>query len=56
MSWLKRHPITILMITFDPINDNKYHNYNCSMDEVKIHSEHGIWRKVLVFTAKANLS
>lgn len=56
MDWLKRHPITILMISFDPAYDNKYHKYECSMDEVKLHKVYGRWRKILVFTAKANLS
>ena len=53
MDWLRRHPITILMITFDPANDNKYHNYEVSIDEVKFHNEKGIYRKVLTFTARA---
>ncbi len=55
MSWLRRHPITILMITYDPKFDNKYHKYESSFDEVKFHSQSGIWRKVIVFTSKARM-
>ena len=55
MDWLKRHPITILMITYDPIFDDKYHKYESSFSGVKFHSESGIWRKTLVFTSKAKI-
>ena len=55
IDWLRRHPITILMITFDPANDNKYHKYEASFDDVKFVRSDGIWRKTLTFKAKANL-
>jgi len=56
MDWVRRHPITILMISYDPVYDNEYHKYEASMDEVKLHSKKGIYRKVLTFTAKAKMT
>ena len=51
--WLLRHPISVLMITFDPDFDDSYHKYSITFDEVKFHHSTGRWQKHLTFVGKA---
>jgi len=54
-SWLMRHHLTYAMIMFDPVFDNKYHNYSVSTDAFKLESIKGHWQKHFTWVAKANV-
>ena len=56
IDWIKRHPITDLVITMPTENmDGKWHQYEAAFDSVRFVKQEGYYRHRLLFMAKAKM-
>jgi len=53
--WVRRYPITNCMIAFDPVFDDKFHQYSVATDKFELKHTSGIWQKHFTWYAKAGI-